>query len=241
SDEAAALIERAFRRERFWAGRYEMAKALGACKNDAAFAALGRCLKIADHRSRRGVAEALAGYPRPEAVRILLDLARRDPAYRVRTAALRGLGALKARAGLPVALKALREDSWAELIRRAGVAALAGIEGLRALPRLKGLSSSPHPLPVRLEAIDWLGRLGRGEQGVFEHLEAMLEGTSLREANRRLVFTLVGALESLKDDRSVAALRRLAAETRHGWVKMVVEDAVARIREGLDPEPEKKA
>ncbi|MBI5883325.1 MAG: HEAT repeat domain-containing protein [Elusimicrobia bacterium] len=198
TDESAALLEAAFHREKFWGGRLELARALGDARTDAAYEALKRCLKSADHRSRRGVVEALAGFHGSESVRLLIGLARKDPAYRVRAAALRGLGRMRASSALPVIMKALREDSWADVVRRGAVAAMAGIQGVRAITRLKALSSAGRPMQVRMEALEWLGRLGSGEKGVFEHLEKIM-----KESNRHLLFSVVKAFENIKDDRAV--------------------------------------
>jgi HEAT repeat protein len=139
---------------------------------------------------------------------------------------------MRASAALPVIMKALREDSWADVVRRGAVAALAGIQGVRAITRLKALSSAGQPMPVRMEAVEWLGRLGSGEKGVFEHLEKIM-----KESNRHLLFSVVKAFENIKDDRAVPALRKLADESPQQWVKMVAEGAIHRVREGLDPEP----
>ncbi|MBI5624783.1 MAG: HEAT repeat domain-containing protein [Elusimicrobia bacterium] len=230
--ESVSLIEAAFHREKFWAGRYELAKALGRVGTSESFKALQRLLKIADHRSRRGVAEALAEFPGEAAISLLMGLARKDPALRVRTASLRCLGKLGAMQALPLALKALSEDSWGEVIRRSGVTALASLQGTKALARLKRLSMPDQPTPVRLEAADWLGRLGFGEEGVFELLERMLW-----DSNRVVVFAAVKALEALKDDRCPAALKKLAEKSPRTWVAMIAEAAAERLREGLDPEP----
>ncbi|MBI5210782.1 MAG: HEAT repeat domain-containing protein [Elusimicrobia bacterium] len=229
--EGVALIEKAFHREKYWAGRYELVKAIGGAQTDAAFEALKRCLKAADHRSRRGVAEALAEFPSKEAVRILVGLAKRDPAYRVRSAALRSLGRMRAEAAMPVIKAALRQDSWFDVVRRGAVAALASLEGTRCIGRLKELSAYGQPIPVRMEAVEWLGALGVGEKGVFEHLEKLL-----REPNRILTFAVVKALEALNDERVAPVLRKLAQECPQQWVRMIAEGALHRIREGLDPE-----
>ncbi|MBI4677443.1 MAG: HEAT repeat domain-containing protein [Elusimicrobia bacterium] len=230
---AAASLERAFLREKSWEGRYELAKALGAAQTRDALEALKRCLEVADHRSRRGVAEALGEFVCEEAQRTLVSLARKDPAYRVRSAALRSLGKMKAASALPVIRRALKEDSWFEVVRRGAVAGLASIEGTRFLGRLKELSSYGRPLPIRMEAVDWLGRLGSGEKGVFEHLAGLL-----KEPQRHMIMFVTNALEALKDDRTVPALKKLSEEAPQQWVKMLAEAAVDRIREGLDPEPD---
>lgn len=103
---AVAILERAFRRERFWGVQAEIARAIGRIGNDAALEALGR-LSSARH---------------PKAARLLLEPAA-EPTEFIRSNALAQLGRLGDSAALPQLRKWAKEHVNARFRSTADTAA----------------------------------------------------------------------------------------------------------------------
>lgn len=139
---ALDALRRAARNDRFWAVRARAVDALGAWGSDSSRAAASPMRGITDNlvtatrdidaRVRRAAAAALGDLvltgtaARDVGIR-LRQIARDDPNYIVRGAALAGDIRLEKNAALPLAKQLMAPDLWQDVIRRPAVAALRAI------------------------------------------------------------------------------------------------------------------
>lgn len=139
---ALNAVQRAARNDRFWAVRARAVDALGAWGSDTSRAAASPMRSVTDaliaatrdfdSRVRQEAAFALGDLAlsgvaaRDVAIR-LRQLARDDPSYFVRGAALAGDIRLEKNAALPLARQLLAPELWGDVLRRPAVAALKSI------------------------------------------------------------------------------------------------------------------
>lgn len=142
-----ALI-RATRNDRFWAVRARAADAIGAWGSDSSRAAVPSARNVAaalvvatrdpDARVRQSAATALgrlplAGTTRRDIVIRLREIARMDPNFIVRGAALGSDIRLEGNTALPLAKQLMEQQLWQDVIRTPAVAALKAVATPEAL------------------------------------------------------------------------------------------------------------
>ncbi|MCX5690400.1 MAG: HEAT repeat domain-containing protein, partial [Planctomycetota bacterium] len=172
--------------------RSEAVRTLGACKSVGDLRALATT-----HIDAWEVREALVsqlpelargddGDPAAGAdhiARLLIDRATKDSSLKVRCAALRGIGTLKAKAGLALILEALTQDSQSDGLRQAALEALASFDDAAYLPRVLACTQPGFDSRTRPQAVGIAVRLAHHDpDAVFDVLSKLLTDRELRTA-----------------------------------------------------------
>lgn len=223
--EAAALLERALAREKFWGVRVEIARALGRMRTPAAFAALRRAIGVPHPKVRRAVVEALGEFQDPSLVDAFARIARRDPSVLVASAAVRALGRTRSERAAPAIRRAHGVASWADTIRSAAVGATVELAGTweAARPYL----GPSHPPRVRAAAIGALASLAHGDPAAAQEL--------LKWGKDPCQLVRISAIRSLRrvGDPSVhSELKKLGEKAGNSMEQAVIDSTLRSLRAG---------
>jgi aminopeptidase N len=172
--------------------RSEAVRTLGACKSAGDLRALATT-HIDAWEVREALTSELPGLARGDdgdsaagadhIARLLIDRAAKDSSLRVRCAALRGIGTLKSKAGLPLVLEALTQDSQSDGLRQAALEALASFDDAAYLPRVLACTQPGFDSRTRPHAVGIAVRLAHhNPDAVFEVLSKLLTDRELRTA-----------------------------------------------------------
>ncbi len=105
----------------------------------------------------------------------LTEIAAHDAAYRVRAAALLGLGQRKPAGAMNTLEAASKTDSPDDVIRRAALRAMGVLGNDQAVPRLLDWSEQGKPVRLRAAAIASLGQVAKKDESVESRLIAQLD------------------------------------------------------------------
>ena len=150
NDQVIAALGQAALHDSFWGMREEALSALGRIGGAQAEAQVVAALANSDPWVRESAAAQLSHFRDEKLMPRLNDLARNDMAYRVRSAALGTMGALKIPGTLEMLDAAAKEESPDDIIRRAAVRAMGTLGNDKAVPVL--LSWAQQGEPVRLRS-----------------------------------------------------------------------------------------
>ncbi|MBI2921545.1 MAG: HEAT repeat domain-containing protein [Planctomycetes bacterium] len=234
--EAAALLERALAREKFWGVRVEIARALGRMRTAAAREALRRAMGVPHPKVRRAVVEALGEFQDPSLVDAFARIARRDPSVLVSAAAVRALGRTRSERAAAAIRRAHGVASWADVVRAAAVGATVELAGKweAARPYL----GPSHPPRVRAAAIGALASLAHGDPGAAREL--------LKWAKDPCQLVRISAIRSLRrvGDPSVhAELKKLGEKAGNSMERAMIDSTLRSLRAGQAtdlPRPERR-
>jgi aminopeptidase N len=228
SDESAALLEKAIRREKFWGAACEMARALGSIKAEAAYTALKRLLKVKHPKTRCAVASALASHGRPETAGALANLARKDPSIKVAAEACRQLGWLDGKRQESLLRQKFRTPSYRDVLSAAALDGLASRRDAGALSLLKKTSRPPHSFGQRSQAIRSLSEYAGYSADVVPWLCDLTA-----DPDERINLQAVAALGRLDDRRALPTLTKLK-DSPNSRLRVYSEEAISRIRSGIE-------
>ena len=225
-------LRAALQKEKFWGVQADIAAALGRHGSLTAMDALLEGLKQIEHpKVRRALYEALGHYPSHRVQEAIRQAYETEKSWLVEAEAIRTLGRQKDPALLATLKEHLKRESWNDIIRNAALDAIGSLQVADALPILKEYSRYGHSPSARMTAIRRLGALGRGREDVQDHLVKLLDDTYLL-----VRLAVVRALASIADERAVEPLMKLTSGDLDGRLKRVAEEAVRRIRKGMDQE-----
>jgi aminopeptidase N len=232
SPAALQALRQALFKEKFWGVQVEIARALGESNSATALDALLDALKSLKHpKARRAVYEALGRFPSP---RVLEELRRQGPAeksYFAEAEALRSLGRMKEPSLLGFFKEYLKKESWMDVLRSAALDAIGSVQAAESLSILKDHVRYGHHPSTRMTAIRRLGMLGRGREDVQRSVLELLKDRYLL-----VQLTAVRALGQFADERATDALMKLTTGDLDGRLKRAAEEAVRRIRKGMENE-----
>lgn len=223
--EALAALGEALQKDAFYGVRREVARVLGETKNPVARDALLEGLRDSDARVREEAAEALGEFQGDAtAARALQEVIERDPKTYVVAAAVKALGETRPEGAFEQLRAALERESHREVIRRAAFQGFAKLGDRRALPLALEWSAYGRPPRAREAAIEALGKLGRDDPEVLNHLLVLL--------NDRYIWarrSAVKALGKLGDEGALSALQATAANELERRLQREAEIAIDRI------------
>ncbi|MBI3076678.1 MAG: HEAT repeat domain-containing protein [Deltaproteobacteria bacterium] len=232
SPTATAALCRALPRESFWAVQGAIARALGASRSRQALEGLLEGLRRVTHpKARRVIFEALGEFREPQVLATLKERYRDEASYFAEAEAIKGIGRMRDASVLATLAPLLRRESWNDVLRAGAVEAIAASKAPEALPILKRHSAYGYQLSTRLAAIRGLAELGAGRGDVQAHLVRLT-----RDPDLLVRLAAVRALGQLGDERAVPALKRLTEGDLDGRLKRQAEEAIAKIREGMEEE-----
>jgi aminopeptidase N len=157
--------------DRYWGVRVQALTALG--KIGGAQAEKGVLPGLADPEPwvREIAVDQLAKFSDDSALAAkLTEIAGKDIAYRVRAAALLGLGQRKAAGAMATLESAAATDSPDDMIRRAALRAMGMLGDDRAVPRLLDWLEQGKPVRLRTAAISSLGQIAKKDDSVESRL-----------------------------------------------------------------------
>ncbi len=229
---AVAALRQALHQDKFWGVSCEATRALGATRGAQALDALLHGLESIEHpKVRRVLYEALANYPLPRAVTNIKALLRQEKSYFAEGEALRSLGRTKDPAQLALLKEYLRRESWNDTLRVAALDAIANLQSQESVAILKQhCRYGMHP-NTRMTAIRRLAGFGKGRSDIQDFLLGLLSDRYLL-----VQLAVVRSLAAFSDERVVPALMNLTKGDRDGRLKRAAEEAVRKIRKGMDNE-----
>ncbi len=231
SQAAREALRKSFENEPFWGVLDEVASALGGTKAPWAREMLVAAMRHKHPKVRRGVADALGNFRDGEAAGALLQPAKKDPSYFVRSAALSSLGKTRDERAFDILSAAIKEKTWNGIVAAGAARGLAELADERALNGLIDATKLGRDEGLRRAAVHALGRAG--ELLPEERTRIVDELTLLVDDPMFLVqLAAISAAESLEDARMLPALDRLSSSAFDGRVRRDATEAAIRIREG---------
>jgi len=227
SDAAIAALSDAAARDRFWGVRVQALNALG--KLGGAQAEKGVLPELADQEPwvREVAVEQFSKFSdEPLVGTKLTDISAHDSAYRVRAAALLGLGQRKPDGAMSTLEAASKTDSPDDIIRRAALRAMGALGNDQAVPRLLDWTEQGKPVRLRAAAIASLGQIAKKDASVESRLIAQLD-----DPDFDVRFAAIFALGDRGDPAGIEPLENLR---KSGDIPSgegpVIERQIARIK-----------
>ncbi len=234
-DAAIAALGEAAAHDRFWGVRVQALTALGKIGGAQAEKGVLPGAVDAEPWVREVAVEQLGKFSDdPSLSAKLTEIANKDSAYRVRTAALQALGQRKAEGAMSTLENAAKSDSPDEVIRRAALRAMGTLGKDEAAPRLLEWLEPGKPVRLRTAAIDSLGKIAKKDESVESRLIAQLNDPDFD--------IRVATIMALGERGDPAAIEPLENLRKSGDVPTlegpVIERQIARIKnpEGQDRE-----
>jgi aminopeptidase N len=156
----------------------------------------------------------------------LTEIANKDSAYRVRAAALLGLGQRKAEGAMATLENAAKTDSPDDVIRRAALRAMGALGNGQAAPQLLEWIEPGKPVRLRTAAIDSLGKIAKKDEAIESRLIALLN-----DSDFDIRLAAVYALGERGDSAAIEPLENLrkSGDIPSGGGP-VIEQQIARIK-----------
>ncbi len=244
--EALKALAVAFRSDRCWGVRAEIAQHLADLKLDQAIAVLLEGLQDPHPKVRRAVVSALGEVKTANSYQALETVVKNgDPSYHVEATAAMALGQVGATrlSDIPapeVTLATLSQvlqdrSGWNEVVRSG---ALGGISQFKtseaALELILAYTDPTVPDMLRLAAIRALGKVSTGQskpngERILERLEAIA-----REPQYMTQMTVIGALGEMEAPRAVTVLQRMATHSNDGRVRRRAEETAQNVQQKLE-------
>ncbi|MBX3406190.1 MAG: HEAT repeat domain-containing protein [Phycisphaeraceae bacterium] len=185
-----------------------------------------------DARVRRAIVEQLAhasaeggaadDATRAQVLAILSERFRRDPSPRVREAAVRGIGVMRAVEGLSLVREAIDVESHADRVRRAAIETLAALDAPEALDTAVRFAAPNQPQYTRASAASALADLAERDPRRAISVLAALLGDGVP----RVRFAAAEALGRIDDPRAAAALQHAREATRSREFRSALDRAL---------------
>jgi aminopeptidase N len=232
SPTAVQALRQALLQEKFWGVQSEAARALARVGTNTAMEALLDGLRqVEQPKTRRAIYEALGSYPNP---RVLSEVRGRfdsERSYFAEAEGARTLGRMKDPSVMGVLKEQLKKDSWNEILRIGAIDGIASLQMPESVQILKEYSRYGQHPNVRMTAIRRLGGFGRVREDVQAFLVGLLDDPYLL-----VQLAVVRALGTFADERATDALVKYTKGDRDGRLKRTAEEAIRRIRKGMDQE-----
>lgn len=233
-EDSLALLERAIRKEAFWGAACEMIRALGSAGTEGAYRRLLNLIRLPHPKARRAVVEALGGFRRPETARFLKPLAMRDSSLHVVAEACRGLGALRDARWRGLLESKLKENSYRDIISSGALSGIAASRDPKALELLRRASRPPHGYYHRAQALRSLAQYAPISSEVVPWICELAF-----DPDERFNLLAIATLGQLEDERALPTLEKLQNDP-NSRVRTYADEAIARIRAGIEPKGPKK-
>ena len=210
--------------KQFWGLRVEAAKAIAKIGGVVAKKTLLDALKtVKNPKVRAQIVSSLAGFKDPELADVFIEIFRNtDESYRTRAEAVKALAKTKHGKAFEIALKALDTPSHADIIKRAGIEALAEL-GTEDARRIIETYTSPDNSPlIRSTALIALSR--------FRVDGKMLEvfRDAIKSRHIRVLRSIASAAKNALDPRFLPLLAELRKEPEVYRVAREVEETIRK-------------
>ncbi len=212
-----------------WSVRGEASKALGKMQSPRAMNALIKLLddRIADHRTRERVVNALAEYRDATAIATIKPLATSDPSYNVTAAATSALAKMRAKDVADILITNAGRDSYWDRLRLTSLRSLADLRDPDGIDVIRKYTAPGHHERTRQVAIESLGRYGTRDEQRDDIREFIIPFL-----NDPLEWARIGSINGLAtigDGPSRAAIAKRIAGAATERVRMAAKNALRRI------------
>ena len=205
NEEVAAALAAAALHDGFWGIRREALIALGKIGGATAEKQILAALDNEQPWVRDTAVEQLGNFKEDATLpQRLENIAREDKAYRVRGAALRALGQLKAPNAFEVLAGAVKSESPDDVVSTAALRAFGALGDDKAVPLLLEWSSKGKPLDARRAAISSVAQLDKKNHEITKQLAAYAS-----ESHPDVRFSSIFALGQRGDPEAIPALEAL--------------------------------
>jgi HEAT repeat protein len=225
SMEALDLLKAAFKREKFWGIQQEIARAVANLRSEGAMETLIGFLGVKNPKSRRAVVEALEGFKSRRVAVALSKLIGKDPSYLVQSQAAAVVGRCRTPQSSSILKRAMKEDSWNEVIRQGAVRGFAALCNGELLPQMKKFAACGNPYPIRIAALSELYQHGKGNTLVRDFFISLYQDPDKRIRNESIY-----ALGQLGDPVAVKHLEKIKEESPHESTQRLADEAIRKIR-----------
>ncbi len=229
-DAVAAALGDATRHDKAYGVRIVAAESLGELATPASRSQLLQALQEKDAPwVRRQQVEALGKFRDvTEVAAKLSEIARSDPSYRARAAALQALADAKAPDALGILTAAVENESPDDFLRKAALRAFATLGDDKAAPLLRKWSQPGTPIEVRTAAIFSLGRVEKKNAEITRQIASYLD-----EPHFPVRMAAIRALGGRGDTSAIPALESLLT-SKDLSIEMVpaIKQQIARLKNG---------
>lgn len=244
--EAVKALKKAFKSEKFWGVKVEIAKQLGKIKLNQATDVLIANLNDAHPKVRRAIVDALGEIKTEASYQALKKIAvEGDESYYVESSAIKNLGSVvtgnladKQEEVIAIYEEILEQKSgWNEVIRSGAINGLSKLKtSEKAADLIAKYTELGIPQPLRLAAIRSLGAVAKGQKAdklavILEKFESILTDTFYLTQ-----MALIGGLSQIEDSQAISLLSTLADSTPDGRVKRRADEAINKMRGKLKSE-----
>ena len=154
-----ALID-GLKNQSFWGVRLECARSLSHFNTNAVEEVLKSTVNDKDARVQTEAINGLAKYKDKDLAGLFEKLYKTRKNYFVRAAAVKALASVDGEKAMQVVEKALKQDSFQQVIRIAGLSSLVMIDSAKAYDEAVKFTKYGEPQPLRLQGINEMVRLG---------------------------------------------------------------------------------
>ncbi len=230
-NDAVARLKDTLNKDAYWAVRVAAAKGLRSIHNDAAFEALSASMKQTDARVRRQVVTDVVSFFRPAAFERAFEVIQSEKNPDIVAAALRGLDSATSTNTRAAVLEHLHSSSWREHLAETALAVIKArhdplfIEPLHAAVTQRAAEFPSRTLGVALDTIASLAREQENKDSVRKLITGFVNHP--RESVR---VAAINALGTLRDDRALPIVERLAAAQKDLPERGAAERAIETIR-----------
>jgi aminopeptidase N len=233
---AVKALREALFAEKFWGVQGEIARALGQIRTPEAQEVLFRAHDKLEHpKARRFVIAALGDLKSAQAKDRLRSRARREESYFAEIQSVKSLAQTGDLSLLSFVTDGLKAESWNDVLRSGALEAVAALRPPEAVAILKRHAAYGNAHTTRMTAIRGLAHLGEGREDVRKFLIGLLSDPFLL-----VQIAAVRAISQVGDERAVPALKKLTEGDRDGRLKRLAEEAVNKLRKGIEADSDKK-
>jgi aminopeptidase N len=209
SEAVTKALTEAATKDKFYGVRLEATLSLSEMKTDASKASLLEVLQDRNSQVRRAAIKGLGDFNDASLADTFINIIKTDPSYFAIADAARALGQTASAKAYEPLLAATKMVSWKDTIRAGAITGLAALQDPRALDIALQYAAAGNSTEVRLQAMTWLGAIGKGNPKAFEALIAALKEES---SSPQLKFSILNAIVALGDARAIPLLEEALKE-----------------------------
>ena len=224
--EVFAGLRASARHDPFWGVRQEATISLGIMKTGDVQEAMVELIHDNNSRVRQAAVVALEHFPKPEVKSLLDSLARRDSSYLVVGSCITAMKEVDSVHAFDMAAQYMAMPSYRDIVRRASLGVLRGLEDPRVLPIARKYAQPGESSDIRRMSVSILGQRGRQDADARAFLVTLVDDgdPSVRSA-------AIAALGEWGGDSEREVIQKRKWVEEESSVLRVIDDALARLRE----------
>jgi aminopeptidase N len=219
------LLGKALKKEKFWGAAKEIAEVLGDTKKETAKKILLQCFDIKNPKARRGVVKGLGYFTTPDVIAKLKQVFLRDSSYFVAGECLKSLMHSDAPDIVAFVEKALKRESWADVVRSHAIKALSRFPHPRSIRILRHYTKYGFHIATRGASLHALVLNAKNFPELFQDLLQLAEDREIR-----IRHAAISALGRLKNPLAVPVLEKISKDKNLPYrTTSIAQDALLKI------------